>query len=357
MLSRFTRHIATTLAALVGILGILGVLFAWGLPPFTSDTRVTEDAYVRGQVTILAPQISGEVAKVAVQDYQLVTKGELLVQIDDATYRQELAQAKAQLDSARASLASAKQDRSSAKAGVASARAGVESAQAALKVAEADLDRAKELQKRKINSVQQVQSQQLAYDQAHASLSQAQAQEETARQTLAAVATEREGRAAAVEEARAAVELARIKLEDTKITAPVDGRLGEVSARVGQYVSAGTRLLTLVPNNVWVVANFKETELAGIDVGQEVSFTVDAFGDASLKGHIERFSPAAASEFSVLGSSNATGNFIKIAQRIPVRIAVDPDQELASNLAPGMSVVVKVKTGEHQGSASAGEIR
>ncbi|WP_299655574.1 HlyD family secretion protein [uncultured Jannaschia sp.] len=344
MLSKFTRHIATILAAAVGILGTVGVLYAWGLPPFEPTGQTTEDAYVRGKVTFLAPQVAGEVEEIAVNDFDEVGAGELLIRLDDSTYAQQLAQAEAQLDSARADLASAKQERLSAKANVESAEAGVESVQAALDLAQADLDRATELGGRGIITERDAQNQQLAFDQAQAALRQAKAQAETARQDVESVAVERQSRAAAVEEAKAVVKLARINLEHTRILAPVDGKLGEVSARVGQYVTPGSRLASLVPERKWIVANFKETQLAGMKVGEAVSFTVDALGGARLTGHIDNFSPATSSEFSVLGSSNATGNFIKIAQRLPVRIAIDPDQLLAERLVPGMSVVAQVET-------------
>ncbi|WP_312798470.1 HlyD family secretion protein, partial [Tianweitania sp.] len=126
------------------------------------------------------------------------------------------------------------------------------------------------------------------------------------------------------------------------ITAPEDGRLGEVGARLGQYVSAGTQLVAVVPARKWVVANFKETQLAGMKLGQTVRMTGDALHHAPLTGRIERFAPATGSEFSVLRPDNATGNFTKVAQRLPVRIALDPDQPLTENLAPGMSVVVTI---------------
>lgn len=345
MLSKFTRHIATFLAASIGVLGVVGVLYAWGLAPFEPPARMTEDAYVRGQVTFLAPQVAGNVANVAVQDYQRVKTGDLLIRLDDSIFAQKLAQAEAQQDSAQAALANARQDRNSAEAGVESADAGLESVQAALKVAKSDLDRASELRDRGVITESNAQNQRLVYDQAHAAVRQARAEAKMARQTLAAVATERQSRAAAVEEARAAVNLARINLDHTRITAPVDGTLGEVSARVGQYVTPGARLTTLVSDRIWIVANFKETQLAGMHLGQEVRFTVDALGDSPLLGHIAGFSPATGSEFSVLGSANATGNFIKISQRLPVRISIDPDQPLVGRLAPGMSVVARVQTG------------
>lgn len=345
MLSKFTRHIATVLAATVGVLGTVGVLYAWGLPPFEPTARMTEDAYVRGKVTFLAPQVAGEVSEVVVQDFQDVEKGDLLIRLDDSTYAQQLAQAEAQLDSARAGLASARQERLSAQANVESAEAGVDSAQAALDVARVDLDRATELRGRDVITERDAQHQQLTFDQARAALRQAKAQAETARQHVESVAVERQSHAAAVEQAEAAVNLARINLERTRILAPVDGKLGEVSARVGQYVTPGSRLASLVPEHKWIVANFKETQVAGMTVGERVSFTVDALGGARLTGRIDGFSPATGSEFSILGSSNATGNFIKIAHRLPVRIAIDPDQPFTARLVPGMSVVARVETG------------
>ena len=342
MLNRFTRHIATALALIVGVLGVAGILYAWQLPPFESRAQITDDAYVRGQVTALAPQVSGNVEQVAVQDFQRVSKGDLLIQLDDASYVQELAQARAQLASAQAALDGTAQDREIARSSVTSADAAVTSAEAAVAVAKSDMDRSIQLRKRGVVTESDADNLQLVYRQSVAALSQARAQADTARQELAAIDTEEQSRTAAVAQAQAAVSLAQIALDNTRILAPVDGRLGELSAHAGQYVTAGTRLISLVPDTIWVVANFKETQLAGLKEGQAASFTVDALGKVRLAGHIESFSPATGSQFSVLGSSNATGNFIKIAQRIPVRISVDAGQADAAALAPGMSVVVRV---------------
>lgn len=184
----------------------------------------------------------------------------------------------------------------------------------------------------------------LALDQAKASLSANAAAVDVARQDVQSAIVNRQSLEAGVQGAEAAVHLAEIDLQNTRIVAPQDGRLGEIGARLGQYVSAGTQLFALVPEQVWLIANFKETQLAGMRIGQPVSFTVDALRQARLTGRIERFSPAAGSEFSVIRPDNATGNFIKIAQRVPVRIAIDPGQELARQLAPGLSVVVSVDT-------------
>ena len=149
---------------------------------------------------------------------------------------------------------------------------------------------------------------------------------------------------AQVDAARAQLDLAQIDLEHTVIIAAVDGQVSEIGVRVGQYVTNGTQLMSLVPADRWVIANFKEAQVANIAPGQPATFRVDALNGARFKGHVERLSPAAGSEFAVLKPDNATGNFVKVPQRIGVRIAVDPGQPLAARLAPGMSVEATVDT-------------
>jgi multidrug resistance efflux pump len=357
---KFLRSLATLIAVALGIAGVALVLYAWRLPPFTTSVQTTDNAYVRGQVTILSPQLSGYVAEVAVQDYQRVKAGQLLVRIDDRIYEQKLQQAKATLAAQKAALANSEQTRRSNEAKIKSSEAQVDSAKAALKAAEANWERIEPLLSRGVTTQKEADQTRANLDQAKAALSQAQAAVEVTRQDLASTLVNRQSLEAAVQGAEAAVHLAEIDLQNTKIVAPQDGRLGEVGARVGQYVSAGTQLLAVVPETIWVVANFKETQLAGMKVGQPVTFTVDALEHANLSGHIERFSPAAGSEFSVLKADNATGNFTKVAQRVPVRIAIDADQELAERLAPGMSVVVSVDTATKETSnavASTGAVR
>jgi multidrug resistance efflux pump len=144
---------------------------------------------------------------------------------------------------------------------------------------------------------------------------------------------------------QAAVRLAEIDLSNTRIVAPDAGQLGQVSVRLGAYVNAGATLTALVPPQMWVIANMKETQMVNVRLGQPATFTVDALGNARLRGHVERIAPATGSQFSVLPPDNATGNFVKIAQRIPVRISVDANQPLAARLRPGMSVVVSIDTG------------
>jgi multidrug resistance efflux pump/catechol 2,3-dioxygenase-like lactoylglutathione lyase family enzyme len=341
---KFLRSTATVIAVALGATGVLLVLYAWRLPPFTTSVEVTDNAYIRGQITLISPQLAGTITEVAVQDFQEVKAGQLLVRLDDRIYMQKLSQAQAALAVQRAALANSEQQRRSGEARVASGEAQVDSAQAALRTAEASWRRMEPLLGRGVMTQSEADKRQSAFEQAQAALSQAQAAVEVARQDLAAIIVARQSLEAAVQGAEAAVHLAEIDLQNNRIVAPRDGRLGEVGARAGQYVSVGSQLMALVPDRIWVVANFKETQLAGMKVGQPIRFTVDALEHAGFSGHIERFSPAAGSEFSVLKPDNATGNFTKVAQRVPVRIAIDPGQELGDRLAPGMSVVISVDT-------------
>jgi multidrug resistance efflux pump len=357
---KFLRSTATLVAVVIGVAGAALVIYAWRLPPFTSSVETTDNAYVRGQVTLISPQLTGYIAEVPVQDYQKVKAGQLLVRIDDRIYEQKLQLAKATLAVQKAALANSEQTRRSNEAKIKSSEAQVDSAQAALKAADASWERIEPLLSRGVTTQKEADQARANLDQAKAALSQAQAAVEVARQDLAATLVNRSSLEAAVQGAEAAVRLAEIDLQNTRIVAPQDGRLGEVGARVGQYVSAGTQLLAVVPERIWVVANFKETQLPGMKVGQPVTLNVDALEHASLSGRIERFSPAAGSEFSVLKADNATGNFTKVAQRVPVRIAVDPGQDLVERLAPGMSVVVSVDTASKETSdavASTGAVR
>lgn len=341
-MSKIFRFIATYVALAIGVAGIFIVLYAWNLPPFHGSVEITNDAYVRGQVTLLSPQLAGDLVEVPVQDYQKVRRGDLIARIDDRIYRQKLEQAKAALASAEASLANSEQSRKSAEAKILSAKAAVESAEAALEAARATRERTAGLLKKNIASEREAEQARAAFNQAQAAVHQAEAAELVAEQDLNTIVVSRKSLEANVEGAKAAVELAEIDLGNTRIMAPQDGTLGEVTGRVGQYVSIGTQIASVVPDRVWVVANFKETQVYRMRTGQQVTFKVDALGDQQFHGQIERFAPATGSEFSVIKADNATGNFTKVAQRIPVRIRIEPQQPLTDRLAPGMSVVASV---------------
>ncbi|WP_162938798.1 HlyD family secretion protein [Brevundimonas naejangsanensis] len=337
------RVMWTVVLIAMAVVGIGLVLHAWRLPPFDGGPQTTDNAYVRGQVTIISPQVSGYVTTVEVQDFQTVKQGQLLATIDDRIYRQRLEQAQAALHSAEAALANSAQSQASARGSVAESRAAVAAAQSAVTKARADATRVRTLFQGGWVAQAQVDVAQNALRAAEAQLAQTRAAEGVAQTGVTSVVVGRGSLEAAVENARAQVRLAQIDLDNTRITAPRDGRLGEVTVRQGQQVAVGTQLTALVPDVVWVTANMKETQMRDVRVGQPVEITVDALGGRVLTGEVERISPATGSEFSVIRPDNATGNFTKVAQRIPVRIAVDPGQAGVERLAPGMSVTARIK--------------
>lgn len=335
------RIVATVALSLVGILLVLAT---WDLPPFAGGAQRTDNAYVRGRVTVIAPQVSGYVLQVLVHDYDVVKPGQLLVRIDDRIYRARVEQAQANLSAAEAALANATQARASRSAGLQGQVAGVEGARAQLARARADMARAQDLARDGSISMREHDQTLAALALAQAQLRQAQAGSEIGRQDIRTVEVARGGLEAQVEAARAQLHAAEIDLEHTVIRAPEAGVLGEVGIRVGSYVTNGSQLLAIVPPDRWVIANFKETQTGRIRPGQPASVTVDALNGARLMGRVERLSPAAGSEFAVLKPDNATGNFVKIPQRIGVRIALDPAAPEAKRLRPGMSVGVRVDT-------------
>lgn len=335
----------TIVVALLVLAGMAAVLAAWRIWPFTSAHEATDNAYVRGRVTVIAPQVSGYVTKVLVRDFESVTAGQPLVAIDRRIYAQRVEQAEAGVAAQGATLANSRQQAASRAAGLQAQDAAVQNAAAQLMRAQADMNRVNDLVTDGSVSLRERDQTLAALRQAQAGVAQARAAREIARQEVRTVEVGRGGQQAGVAGAEAALRLARIDLANTVIRAPEAGRLSEVGVRVGQYVTAGSQLMFLVPADVWVIANFKEAQTARIAVGQRASFTVDGLANARLSGRVERISPAAGSEFAVLKSDNATGNFTKVPQRIAVRIRIDPGQPLAARLRPGMSVQARVDTG------------
>lgn len=340
------RHpVFTAVVIVLAIAAVLVILDAWGLPPFASGAETTDNAYVRGRTTVIAPQVSGYVVSVAANDYQQVAPGQVLVRIDDRIYRARVEQAQANLAGQIAALANSQQARASRLAGQQSQSAGLESARAQLLRARADMARVNDLVRDGSVSTRERDQTLAALAQAEAQVRQAEAAGEIARQDVRTVDVGRGGLEAQVDAARAQLRLAQIDLDHTVIRAPEAGQLGEIGVRVGQYVTNGTQLMSLVPPDRWVVANFKEGQTHRIVPGQRASFTVDALGGARFAGRVAQLAPATGSEFAVLKPDNATGNFVKIPQRIGVRIAIDPGQRLAERLRPGMSVEARVGIG------------
>ncbi|MEI9985391.1 MAG: HlyD family secretion protein [Aliidongia sp.] len=320
------------------------ILAAWNLPPFGGSAVATDNAYVHGRTTIIQPQVSGYAVAVLVKDYDQVQAGQVLIRIDDRIYRAKVEQAQANLAAAQANLANSAQARASRSAQVESQIAALASARAQYLKARADMARANDLVRDGSISIRERDQTLAALRQAEAQVHQAEAAGESARQDVRTVDVGRSGLAAQVEAAQAQLDAAQIDLDYTTIRAPEDGQLGEVGVHLGQYVTNGTELFAIVPPDLWVIADYKEAQTARVAPGESASFTVDALDGARFTGHVERLAPAAESEFAVLKPDNATGNFVKIPQRIGVRITLDPGQPLAARLRPGMSVETRVDT-------------
>jgi len=336
------RIISIATGAGIALVGVLVILYAWQLPPFTSQIQSTENAYVRGQVTFISPQVSGYVTAVNVLDFQPVHKGEVMMTIDDRIYRQRVHQAQAQLAMKKAALDNNVQQRRSAQAVIARNQAALENAKAQATKSGLDLKRVENLVSDGSLSIRERDASRASNSQTLAEVQQAKATLEVSRQDLQTVITNQASLEADVANAQAALELAQIDLENTRIIAPRDGQLGQIAVRQGAYVTAGARLTSLVPQQLWVIANMKETQMAHVRPGQPVTFTVDALDGEKFQGSVEYISPAAGSEFSAISPDNATGNFVKIAQRIPVRIAITSKN--TTRLRPGMSVEVDIDT-------------
>ncbi|MGV8928962.1 MAG: HlyD family secretion protein [Brevundimonas sp.] len=324
--------------------GVLAALYAWGLTPLNNGNQTTNNAYVRGQTTVISPQVAGYLVEVLVKDFDRVQRGQLLARIDAAPYQQRLQQGQANTAAQRATLANSQQSLRSGEAQMRLQDATVSIARAGLEKAQADMRRIDELVGEGSVSLRERDQARAALQQAQAGVRQAEAQRAIAAEQVRSVQVGRGALQAQVQGANAALELARIELSRTEIRAPRAGRLSEISARVGQLVTAGTQLMYLVPDDLWVTANFKEAQTANMAVGQHATLRIDALGGAELTGTVQSIAPAAGSEFSLIKPDTGAGNFVKVPQRIAVRIRLNPDQAAVRRLGPGMSVVATVHT-------------
>jgi membrane fusion protein (multidrug efflux system) len=325
---------------------IVVVTREWGWWTASAILQATDDAYLRADTTPLAAKVSGYVRQVLVRDYQTVKAGDTLVEIVDDDYRAQLAQADASVAGAEAALDTIAQQRTLQQTLVDQAQATIKATQADLTRYHLEAVRQQTLLRTKIAGTPQLTEQAVdneARTEATLALNHAQLDQQQAQ--IGVLNSQQKQTEAALAAQRAARDLAAINLGYTRITAPVDGMVGQRLVQAGQYLSVGTQVLSIVPlPNVWVVANYKETQLTRIRIGQPARVTVDSFPGKVLHGHVDSWSPASGAEFSLLPPDNATGNFTKVVQRIPVKIVLDSDPELASLLRPGMSVVATIDT-------------
>ena len=305
----------------------------------------TDDAYVKADSSIVAPKVSGYIADVLVRDNETVSAGQPLARIDSRDYQTALDQAQADVAAARADIANAEAAIEQQGAAIDQARATVAVDKAALTYAQQQYDRYTALARTGAGSVQQAQQYTANIQSATATLQRDQAAVTATEKQLDVLRAQRDKAAATLAHDQAVESQAGLNLGYTTITAPFAGTIGARSLRVGQYVQPGTQLMAVVPlAETYVVANFKETQLTDVRPGQTVEVAVDTFPGAVIKAHVDSLSPASGQEFALLPPDNATGNFTKIVQRIPVRIALDRDDPLAGQLRPGMSVIATIDT-------------
>ncbi len=326
------------------LVGIIIILWAWRIGPFHTAIEQTDNSYVKGKTTILSSQINGYIKDVLVKDFDQVKQGQVLMHIDATTYDQKVTQAVSGVEQAQNSLANQTQAIAQRQADVVAAQAKLEQVKAQYDLSIAQLRRYQQLGNSGAASKSEQDKAAADAQNNLALLKQAEANILVAQEALKTAQVAQMGLKAQVNSAQAQLDQANTTKDYSTIEAPLDGQLGEVNPRVGQYVAAGSQLLYLIPKQTWVIANFKETQIANMKIGQKATFTVDAMNHQKFTGHVEQISPAAGSEFSVLKADNATGNFTKVVQRIAVRIAIDPNQKGIENLRPGMSVVTSVDT-------------
>ncbi|MEJ0020308.1 MAG: HlyD family secretion protein [Acetobacteraceae bacterium] len=319
---------------------VIGTVTLWWL--HARHFESTDDAFVDGYVTQMAPQVAGRVTALRFSDNQHVVAGQVLVQIDPRDYQVKLDQVKAQRANAAAMLQQAEAQVAVQQANVDQSRANVRVAEADVVQARKDYDRFTTIDPHAV-SRQQV-------DSATATYRSAQAKLDAARQAVAGAEAQLEsGRAQVlaartqVQEADANVAAAELQLSYCTIVAPVAGRIGHRTVGVGNYVNPGQALFAIVQDGLWVTANFKETQLAVMHPGQKVDIEIDAIPGKTFHGHIDSLQPGTGSAFSVLPAENATGNYVKIVQRLPVKIAFDESGAQDAAIAPGLSVVPSVR--------------
>jgi len=336
------RRIALVLALLAGT--ATGAYCGHGYWTTGRYLESTDDAYVKADSTIVAPRVSGYIGEVLVGDNQPVKAGQLLARIDDRDFRAALAQAQADVAAAEAAVRNLDAQIALQAPLIEQGTADVAAAEATLQFAQEEQARYDGLMKSGSGTIQRAQQSDAALREKTAQLQHGKSGLLAAQRKVDVLTTERAKAVAQLDRARAVEQQAALNLSYTGITAPVDGTVGARSLRVGQFVQAGTQLMAVVPlDAVYVVANFKETQLTNVRNGQPVEIRVDSFRGTTLKGHVDSLSPASGLEFALLPPDNATGNFTKIVQRVPVKIVLD-DHGLKGLLRPGMSAEPVVNT-------------
>jgi membrane fusion protein, multidrug efflux system len=335
---RRRRRMILTITALI-IFGIVAVVAYW---INTSGYESTDDAFIDARTVSISAQVGAAIVDVPVTDNQLVEPGAVLVRLDDRDYKAQVEQATAQVDQATANVANVDAQVAAQQARIDQAAKQTAQAQAALAFAQQQEQRYTALVKNGAGTVEQAQQYTSGLLQAQATYAAAQANAVATEKQLPVLKAQREIAEGQLGQARAAQEQAEANLSRTLITAPVAGRVSRLTAAKGNYAAVGQTLMMFVPRDVWVTANFKETQLLTLRPGDPVDIRIDAYPDRKFKGHVDSVQAGSGTAFSLLPAENATGNFVKIVQRVPVKIVFDEPPDVL--LGPGMSVVATVQT-------------
>jgi len=316
-----------------------------------ASQQSTDDAYVRADFTLVAPRVNGQITRVLVDDHETVKAGQLLADIDDRDFQVAVQSAKAEVMAARAAMDSLRSQIRRQESVIQQTVATVKSDEASLELAKANAERYRNLSADGSGSRQESQHADTDLKSQQAALERDSAGVDSARKQVSIFQADLEKAASALERAKASLVAAELNLSYTKITAPIDGTVARRSVRQGAFVNVGTPLLAVVPlEKVYVEANLRETQLADIHPGQAALIRVDSLPGVIVKGHVESVSPASGASFAPVAPQNATGNFTKIVQRIPVRISIDPGQQASKRLRVGMSVQPTIEIGAEQGT-------
>ena len=326
--------------------GILIVITTrWNRWEGNAEWQSTDDAYLQADLTPIAAKVAGYVRDLPVQDFDRVHAGDVLAQIVDDDYRATVAQLEASVASAAAQIQALKAQRELQEANVQAARATIDATVANVEQNSRDVARQQRLLKTGSSSTEAEEKLQTLRAQLAAQLAQNRAQATAAARQLAVLTAQQAQAEASMAAQIASLEIARINLGYTRILAPQDGVIGQRQIKPGQYVGVGGQITTLTPlPHVWVIANYKETQLTHVAVDEPAEITVDTFPGHRLRGHVLAFAPGAGSQFALLPPDNATGNFTKVVQRIAVKIAIDDADGLLDRLRPGMSVIARIDT-------------
>ncbi len=349
---RVRGALPSLVAAILAVVLVAGISVGWKDWVGSAGAQYTDDANLQADLTPLSAQVAGRVASVAVEDFARVKAGQLLVQIEEAPFRAQLAQAAANVQAAHAAIENLGAQELLQQSNIDAAQAQLEGVQSTETRNDLEAKRQRTLLASRFAGTEQaVEQADAAYKQAHAQVQSATAALEGARRQLDVQRTQEASLDASLKAAEAVRDVAAIDLGYTHITAPTDGMVSQRRVYPGQYVGVGGQVITVVPlSHLYVIANYRETQLTHLTIGQPATIKVDTFAHPILRGHVVGWSPATGSQFALLPPDNATGNFTKVVQRIPVKIAIDDDAGLGDRLRPGMSVEATVDTAAQPGS-------